>query len=267
MPASRPTATTRSSTIRSTPTASRSAARAGARALWTYDGAQALFTDLSTPLVGPIQRTGPALAFDSKRGHLILFGGYKAGDASPYKQDIYQWSGTDQNWINETTAAAKPDPRQLSAMAYDSKRDLHVPVRRQRLDELRRPLGLGAGDHHLVDGHGDAEHHAADRPLRAVAVLRFEARQGGDVRRLRNGDLGVRPDRRGLDQAQSAAGPGASGPERCQHAQRAPTSPTIRTAARSCCSAATRYNTAAAAYQYDTDDLGVGRGERPSGAS
>lgn len=96
----------------------------GGRALWTYDGAQALFNDLTTPLAGPIQRQGPALAFDSKRGHLILFSGYRAGDANPYKQDIYQWSGTDQNWINETTAAAKPDPRYLSAMAYDSKRDL-----------------------------------------------------------------------------------------------------------------------------------------------
>lgn len=94
------------------------------RALWNYDGAQALFTNQSIPLVGPIQRTGPALAFDSKRGQLILFGGYRSTDANPYHQDIQQWSGTNQLWTDLTTFAAKPDPRQLSAMAYDSKRDL-----------------------------------------------------------------------------------------------------------------------------------------------
>jgi len=91
------------------------------RSLWVYDGARALFTNQSVPLVGPIQRTGPALAFDSKRGQLILFGGYQGSNP---RQDIQQWSGTNQIWNDLTTFATKPDPRQLSAMAYDSKRDL-----------------------------------------------------------------------------------------------------------------------------------------------
>src|SRR5882724_6956998 len=58
------------------------------------------------------------------RGKLMLFGGYNAADgASAYKQDIFEWSGTDANWMGRTTLDTKPTPRYQAAMTYDSKRD------------------------------------------------------------------------------------------------------------------------------------------------
>lgn len=94
------------------------------RELWEYDGSMSLWKNRSIPLDGPIQRQGPALAFDTKRSQLILFGGYTPADAmSTYKSDVQQWSGVDQNWQPRVNFDTQPNPRWQSAMAYDSKRD------------------------------------------------------------------------------------------------------------------------------------------------
>ena len=52
----------------------------------------------------------------------MLFGGYTSSDGL-VKQDTWEWSGTDANWVPRTNANAKPPGRQQGAMVYDSKRD------------------------------------------------------------------------------------------------------------------------------------------------
>ena len=71
---------------------------------------------------GPVQRQYPSLAYDSKRGKVMLFGGYTSADGL-VKQDTWEWSGTDANWVPRTNANAKPPGRQQGSMVYDSKRD------------------------------------------------------------------------------------------------------------------------------------------------
>jgi hypothetical protein len=92
------------------------------RTLTDYDGVNKVFTNRSTPFNGPIQRQDPCIAYDSKAGKMILFGGYSNVDGL-YKQDTWQWSGMDQNWTTRTNANAKPPARRGGMMVYDSKRD------------------------------------------------------------------------------------------------------------------------------------------------
>jgi hypothetical protein len=93
------------------------------RQLWEYNGANSSWTNRSVPVNGPIQRTQPAVAYDNKNGKVYLFGGSKAGDTNPLKQDIWEWSGTDATWNSRTTPDTKPPPRYQSALCYDTKRD------------------------------------------------------------------------------------------------------------------------------------------------
>ncbi|HET6149520.1 MAG TPA: kelch repeat-containing protein [Polyangia bacterium] len=91
------------------------------RTLWQWDNAALLWINRSTPFSGPLQRTGPSLAFDAMRGKLLVFGGLAA---STYYNDIQEWSHVDATFTNKTNpAGTRPDGRQQSAMVYDSKRD------------------------------------------------------------------------------------------------------------------------------------------------
>ena len=92
------------------------------RDLFEYNGADASWANRSVPVNGPIQRTAPQIAYDSLSGKLMLFGGHSSVDGL-YKQDTWQWSGTDATWTNVTNANAKPSGRNLGGMVYDSKRD------------------------------------------------------------------------------------------------------------------------------------------------
>jgi hypothetical protein len=92
------------------------------RDMFEWDGTANAWTNRSKPVSGPIQRSTPAVAYDSKRGKTVLFGGYSNID-SLYKQDTWEWSGTDANWTNKTNANPKPVGRNSSALVYDSKRD------------------------------------------------------------------------------------------------------------------------------------------------
>jgi MYXO-CTERM domain-containing protein len=92
------------------------------RTLWDLQVSDLTMTNRSAPYNGPIQRQSPNLAFDSKAGKLMLFGGYSSVDGL-YKQDTWEWSGTDANWVNRTNANAKPPARRGGMMVYDTKRD------------------------------------------------------------------------------------------------------------------------------------------------
>src|SRR5262249_29568119 len=94
----------------------------GSRTLWEWNGADLSWTNRSVPVSGPLQRQNPAIAYDTMRGKLMLFGG-RTSSANIYRQDIWEWSHADANFINRTTAATKPPGRYQTAMAYDSKGD------------------------------------------------------------------------------------------------------------------------------------------------
>jgi len=96
--------------------------RSYSRGLWELNGNGWTWTNRSAPANGPIQRQYPSMAFDSMRGKLMVFGGRSSVD-SLFKQDIWEWSGTDATLTNRTTGGTKPDARYQAGMCYDSKRD------------------------------------------------------------------------------------------------------------------------------------------------
>jgi hypothetical protein len=92
------------------------------RSLWQLNTTDFVLSNRSAPANGPIQRQYPAMAFDSMRGKLMVFGGRSAIDGS-YKQDIWEWSGTGQTLLPRTTGGLKPETRYQAGMVYDSMRD------------------------------------------------------------------------------------------------------------------------------------------------
>ena len=86
-----------------------SAARARDASLWELTTTDFNWTNRSAPANGPIQRQYPSMAFDSKTGKLMVFGGRSSID-NLYKQDIWEWSGTDAD-------ADQPDHRRHEAGA------------------------------------------------------------------------------------------------------------------------------------------------------
>lgn len=60
------------------------------------------------------------MAYDSGRGHTILFGGY---DGS-LRSDLWRWDGA--SWQLIPPAGAAPSARDAFAMAYDDARDRYV---------------------------------------------------------------------------------------------------------------------------------------------
>jgi hypothetical protein len=94
----------------------------GPRELWELNTVDYTWENRSTPVSGPLQRQYPAIAYDTMRGKLMLFGGRSSVD-NLYKQDIFEWSGTGATFLNRTTVDTKPAPRYQSAMVYDSMRD------------------------------------------------------------------------------------------------------------------------------------------------
>lgn len=79
---------------------------------WEYDGKSWTRRDGE----GPSPRRSPGMAYDSKRGLVILFGG-SADDG--FRQDTWSWDGT--NW--KRLATTGPEGRAMGFMAYDKKRD------------------------------------------------------------------------------------------------------------------------------------------------
>ncbi len=66
---------------------------------------------------GPSPRYAHALASDTRRTTVVLFGGY---DATGYRADTWEWDGT--IW-NPRVVPGFPPPRAFHAMAYDESRD------------------------------------------------------------------------------------------------------------------------------------------------
>ncbi|MDO8630142.1 MAG: kelch repeat-containing protein, partial [Phycisphaerales bacterium] len=82
---------------------------------WEWDGVT--WTQKST--TGPTPRAGHAMAYDSRRGVTVLFGG---SDGSGETGDTWEWDGT--NWTSRNTTG--PVARSDHALAFDSARGVSV---------------------------------------------------------------------------------------------------------------------------------------------
>ncbi|MGI6394399.1 MAG: Kelch repeat-containing protein [bacterium] len=80
---------------------------------WEWDGNN---WTLRNPTIKPSARSGHALAYDSARGKVVLFGGYVG---SGYDNDTWEWNG--ESW-NKMNPANKPSARYGHALAFDSVR-------------------------------------------------------------------------------------------------------------------------------------------------
>ncbi len=84
---------------------------------WAYDG---LSWRKLTPSAQPGARAGTCMAYDRKRGRIVLHGGASPGIVW---NDTWEWNGS--TWIQVTLPA--PGPRRVNAaMAYDRSRELVV---------------------------------------------------------------------------------------------------------------------------------------------
>jgi hypothetical protein len=84
--------------------------------LWEFDGRT--WTQIEAPN-GPSARFAAGAAYDSKRGHVILFGGLtREGSLG----DTWAWDG--RAWTRLAAASSNgPSPRAMGYLAYDRKRD------------------------------------------------------------------------------------------------------------------------------------------------
>ncbi|MBN2360563.1 MAG: hypothetical protein JXR83_13995 [Deltaproteobacteria bacterium] len=82
---------------------------------WEWDG-QA-WSERTPPLVNPSARMDHAMAYDSVRGRVVLFGGYDLNWTDV--QDTWEWDG--ETWT-DVTPADSPPARYGPAMAFDSGR-------------------------------------------------------------------------------------------------------------------------------------------------
>ncbi len=83
---------------------------------WEWDGNTWV---QRTPSGSPPARWGHAMAYDSARGRVVLFGGHYYDGTGRYLADTWEWDG--DNWVQQTPATS-PAARYGHAMAYDSAR-------------------------------------------------------------------------------------------------------------------------------------------------
>jgi hypothetical protein len=102
---------------------------------WEWDGR----TWARVAVDGPSPRQTPAMAYDAKRGRVVLYGG-TPGDGQPSLDDTWEWDG--RTWMR--IAAGSALPRSFHAAAYD--------VRRART--LVYAGRGGKGTLYGYDGHG-----------------------------------------------------------------------------------------------------------------
>jgi hypothetical protein len=85
---------------------------------WEWDGTS--WVEVTPASGSPTPRNDYAMAYDSARGRVVLFGGYASG----FSQETWEWDGA--AWNQVFPFGQSPDPRFFSAMAYDAARQKMV---------------------------------------------------------------------------------------------------------------------------------------------
>ena len=83
---------------------------------WEYDGTT---WEQRTPVTSPPARSEHALAYDSVRQRVVLFGGTNTAFTPPFLGDTWEWDGS--TWLLRSPASS-PGARTDTAMAFDSAR-------------------------------------------------------------------------------------------------------------------------------------------------
>jgi cysteine-rich repeat protein len=126
--------------------------------------------------VRPLARSASAIAYDSTRGVLVVFGGRKDGARFG---DTWEWNGVD--WIERVPATQSPVGRWGAAVTFDSARDRIVMFG-----------GVGAGvplaDTWEWDGVAWSERTVATPPPGGASKMTFDSRRGVSVLVSSNGE-------------------------------------------------------------------------------
>jgi len=102
--------------------------------LWAFDDATGTWENMTpTPLppAWPSRRFLHALAYDTARDRVILFGGFPGVSNFERLADVWEWDGDSGTWTNATPDPLPPSwptERYSHTMVYDSKRQLTVVV-------------------------------------------------------------------------------------------------------------------------------------------
>lgn len=84
--------------------------------LWQWDSGTATWTQLSSTGATPSARYGHAMAYDSNRDKVVVFGGW---DASGRENDLWEWDPVTSTWMEIILPAPLPPARRWHGMAYD----------------------------------------------------------------------------------------------------------------------------------------------------
>jgi hypothetical protein len=87
-------------------------------ATWSYDGSR--WTRVASGAEGPGERVHHAMAYDSRRQRVVLYGGF--GSAPERSPDVWEWDGA--RWAR--IVASGPGIRTHHRMAYDAARGVIV---------------------------------------------------------------------------------------------------------------------------------------------
>jgi hypothetical protein len=100
--------------------------------LWEWDGTAGTWMDRTpspVPLAWPYARYASALAYDSDRGVVVLFGGNTSACGGVFLNDIWEWNGTTGTWTNRTPSplpANWPSARSGATLTFYSAKGVMV---------------------------------------------------------------------------------------------------------------------------------------------
>jgi Galactose oxidase, central domain len=135
---------------------------------WEWNGSK--WTQIM--VTGPPPRAEAAIAFDSRRGRVVLFGGYnRTEDGRNRLGDTWEWDGSKWTQIK----VPGPSPRNGAAQVYDSVREKIVLFGGSTQEDV-------SGETWEWNGRDWVENRAASTQGRFNCVLAFDSARGKVVR-------------------------------------------------------------------------------------
>ena len=142
---------------------------------WTYDGRTWRLVDSTT---GPGGLVHHAMAYDTRRQRVVLFGGFGANRHA--MGDVWEWDGT--RWQRVAVSGAGPGARSHHRMAFDAARGVTVLFG-----------GDETGETWTWDGARWTQHAVAGPPARNVHAMAYDERRQRVILFGGSGKNGVPP--------------------------------------------------------------------------